>query len=170
MPASRVTASSAPQVILRSEDKVGTIIVVIARLECQRSNGRLIRFILHTSFSQPSLLWPQPLLLSSTHQPPWKRRDLCALRHESFMEAPPSPFVIPTGAYPDFLPRCAGRGRVCAFCKGKAHEVYQPQQVPQEIRGSVVEGSAVQRTTRGNVFPAIFAETPRRASPLLRPK
>jgi hypothetical protein len=25
------------------------------------------------------------------------------------------PFVIPTGAYPDFLPRCTGQGRVCAF-------------------------------------------------------
>jgi hypothetical protein len=33
---------------------------------------------------------------------------------------------------------------VCApFCKGKAHEVHQRHQVPQEIRGSVVEGSAV---------------------------
>jgi hypothetical protein len=32
----------------------------------------------------------------------------------------------------------------CApFCKGKAHEVHQRHQVPQEIRGSVVEGSAV---------------------------
>jgi hypothetical protein len=41
----------------------------------------------------------------------------------------------------------------CApFCKGKAHEVHQSHQVPQEIRGSVVEGSAVQRTHPGNVF------------------
>ena len=24
-------------------------------------------------------------------------------------------FVIPTGAYPDFLPRSAGHGRVCGF-------------------------------------------------------
>jgi hypothetical protein len=41
----------------------------------------------------------------------------------------------------------------CApFCKGKAHEVHQRHQVPQEIRGSVVEGSAVQRTPLGNVF------------------
>jgi hypothetical protein len=39
------------------------------------------------------------------------------------------------------------------FCKGKAHEVHQRHQVPQEIRGSVVEGSAVQRTRHGNVFP-----------------
>ena len=32
----------------------------------------------------------------------------------------------------------------CApFCKGKAHEVHQRHQVPQEIRGSVVEGPAV---------------------------
>src|ERR1700733_14404150 len=29
------------------------------------------------------------------------------------------------------------------FCKGKAHEVHQRHQVPQEIRGSGVEGSAV---------------------------
>jgi hypothetical protein len=25
------------------------------------------------------------------------------------------PFVIPTEAYPDFLPRCTGQVRVCAF-------------------------------------------------------
>ena len=32
----------------------------------------------------------------------------------------------------------------CApFCKGKAHEVYQRHQGPQEIRGSVAEGSAM---------------------------
>src|SRR6202050_820154 len=32
----------------------------------------------------------------------------------------------------------------CApFCNGKAHEVHQRHQVPQEIRGSVVEGPAV---------------------------
>ena len=29
------------------------------------------------------------------------------------------------------------------FCKGKAHEVHQRHRVQQEIRGSVVEGSAV---------------------------
>ncbi len=29
--------------------------------------------------------------------------------------APLSPFVIPTGAHPDFLPRCTGRRSVCAF-------------------------------------------------------
>ena len=38
------------------------------------------------------------------------------------------------------------------FCKGKAHEVHQRHQVPQEIRGSEVEGSAVLRTSLGNVF------------------
>src|SRR3984885_6631159 len=36
---------------------------------------------------------------------------------------------------PDFLPHSAGRGRACAFQKGKAHEVCQSHQVPQEIRG-----------------------------------
>jgi hypothetical protein len=41
----------------------------------------------------------------------------------------------------------------CApFCKGKAHEVGQHHQVPQEIRGSEAEGSAVPRTPLGNVF------------------
>jgi hypothetical protein len=53
MPASRVTASSALQVILSGKDQVRTVIVVIARLESHRSNRRLGRFILHTSFSQP---------------------------------------------------------------------------------------------------------------------
>jgi hypothetical protein len=38
----------------------------------------------------------------------------------------------------------------CApFCKGKAHEVHQRHKVPQAIRGSVVEGSAV----RPSAFP-----------------
>src|ERR1700723_2629281 len=32
------------------------------------------------------------------------------------------------------------------FCRGNAHEAHQRHQVPQEIRGSAVEGSAVQRT------------------------
>src|SRR5258707_14528269 len=39
----------------------------------------------------------------------------------------------------------------CApFFEGKAHEVRQRHQVPQEIRGSEAEGSAVPRTTTGN--------------------
>jgi hypothetical protein len=39
----------------------------------------------------------------------------------------------------------------CApFSDGKAHEVRQRHQVPQEIRGSEAEGSAVPRTTPGN--------------------
>jgi hypothetical protein len=29
------------------------------------------------------------------------------------------PFVIPTEAYPDFLPRRTGQDRVCAFLQGK---------------------------------------------------
>ncbi len=53
------------------------------------------------------------------------------------------PFVIPTGAYPDFLPRCTRRRNVCAFPQRKAHEVRRSRQPPQEIRGSVVEGPAV---------------------------
>jgi hypothetical protein len=41
----------------------------------------------------------------------------------------------------------------CApFSDGKAHEVRQRHQVPQEIRGSEAEGSAVPRTFPGNVF------------------
>jgi hypothetical protein len=37
----------------------------------------------------------------------------------------------------------------CApFCKGKAHEVHQRHQVPQEIRGSLVEGPAVSFSER----------------------
>jgi hypothetical protein len=35
---------------------------------------------------------------------------------------------------PDFLPRCIGPSRVCAFLHGKAHEVRQRHEVPQEIR------------------------------------
>jgi hypothetical protein len=29
----------------------------------------------------------------------------------------PNKFVIPTEAHPDFLPRCTGHNRVCAFVK-----------------------------------------------------
>jgi hypothetical protein len=40
----------------------------------------------------------------------------------------------------------------CApFSQGKAHEVRPRHQVPQEIRGSEAEGSAVPRTSLGNV-------------------
>jgi len=46
-------------------------------------------------------------------------------------------------AYPDFRPRSTRQGRVCAFLSGKAHDVCQRHQLLQEIRGSVVERSAV---------------------------
>src|SRR5580658_9178776 len=46
------------------------------------------------------------------------------------------------------------RAACAPFCKGKAHEVHQRHQVPQEVRGSEVEGSAVQRTRLGNDFHA----------------
>src|ERR1700728_591613 len=39
-------------------------------------------------------------------------------------------------ANPDFLPRGTGHDNECAFLYGKAHEVCQRHQVPQEIRGS----------------------------------
>ncbi len=95
------------------------------------------------------------------------------------LEAPPSPFVIPSEAEgsavspsqsplfmeapPSTLSSRPERTRIschaaldktsCApFCKGKAHEVRQRHQAPQEMRGSGVEGSAVQRTIPGNVF------------------
>jgi hypothetical protein len=55
----------------------------------------------------------------------------------------PNRIVIPTGAYPDFLPRSTGQAACAPFCKGKAHEVHQRHKLPQEIRGSVVEGPAV---------------------------
>jgi hypothetical protein len=35
---------------------------------------------------------------------------------------------------PDFLLRCTGPSRVCAFLHGKAHEARQRHEVPQEIR------------------------------------
>jgi hypothetical protein len=35
---------------------------------------------------------------------------------------------------PDFLPRCIGPSRVCAFLHGKAHQVRQRHKVPQETR------------------------------------
>jgi hypothetical protein len=44
----------------------------------------------------------------------------------------------------------------CApFCKGKAHEVHQRHQVPQEIRGSVAEGSAVRPSGFPNSGPKV---------------
>jgi hypothetical protein len=51
--------------------------------------------------------------------------------------------VIPTGAYPDFLPCWARQSPRVRPSVRKAHEVYQRYQVQQEIRGSVVEGPAV---------------------------
>src|ERR1700728_2584966 len=40
----------------------------------------------------------------------------------------------------------------CApFCKGKAHEMHQRHQLPQEIRGSAVEGPAIPPTVFTNL-------------------
>jgi hypothetical protein len=68
------------------------------------------------------------------------------------MKAPPSPL----SSRPErtrISCHAALDGSACApFCKGKALEVHQRHQVPQEIRGSGVEGSAVQRVSHGNVF------------------
>ena len=58
-------------------------------------------------------------------------------------ESPYSPLVIPTVANPDFLPRSARQGRVCAFLLRKGAEVRQRHQGPQEIRGSGEEGPAL---------------------------
>ncbi len=55
----------------------------------------------------------------------------------------PNRIVIPTEAYPDFLPRCTGQDRVCALPQRRAHELRQRHQIQQEIRGSEVEGPAV---------------------------
>jgi hypothetical protein len=56
MPASRIAARSALQVILRSKHDVGTFVVVIlAGYECRWPGRRLGRIILHTLFSQASL-------------------------------------------------------------------------------------------------------------------
>jgi hypothetical protein len=47
----------------------------------------------------------------------------------------------------------------CApFCKGKAHEVRQRHQPPQEIRGSVVEGPAVSPVLTQTLKPSLAAD------------
>jgi len=43
-------------------------------------------------------------------------------------------FVLFIRSEPGFPARNAGRGRMCAFEQGKAHEVCQSRQVPREIR------------------------------------
>ena len=50
--------------------------------------------------------------------------------------------VIPTGAYPDFLPRSTHQQPRIRISAEKAHELRHPQS-QQKIRGSVVEGPAV---------------------------
>src|ERR1700761_7387906 len=55
-------------------------------------------------------------------------------------------------ADPDFLLRAASDGHVCGSPQREPHGVYQRHDSPQEIRGSEVEGSAVQRTSPENVF------------------
>jgi hypothetical protein len=52
-------------------------------------------------------------------------------------------FVIPTGAYPNFLLRDTRNDNVCGFFSRKPHEVYQRRQPRQEFWGSVVQGPAV---------------------------
>jgi hypothetical protein len=72
--------------------------------------------------------------------------------------------VIPTGTYPDFLPRCTGQDRVCAFPQRKAHEVRQRHQASQEIRGSAVEGPAVLSSTSQGSMKAPLSPLSSRAS------
>jgi hypothetical protein len=61
----------------------------------------------------------------------------------------PVPFVIPTRISCHAL---LDKAACAPFCQGKAHEVRQRHQLPQEIRGSVAEGSAAQRTSPGYVL------------------
>jgi len=55
----------------------------------------------------------------------------------------PNRIVIPTEAYPDFLPRGASNDYGCGSPQREAHELHQRHYTEQEIRGSVVEGPAV---------------------------
>jgi hypothetical protein len=80
-----------------------------------------------------------------------------------FHEALSSPNQLPMEAWRSPLSSRSKRTRIschatldkaaCApFCKGKAHELHQRHQHQREIRGSAVEGSAVQRPRHGNVL------------------
>jgi hypothetical protein len=62
----------------------------------------------------------------------------------------PTPLVIPTEAYPDFLLRDASNGHVCGSPQREPHGVHQRHGSRQEIRGSVVEGSAVRPSALSN--------------------
>ena len=62
------------------------------------------------------------------------------------------PFVISTEADPDFLLRIASNDHVCGSPWREPHAINQRHRSRQEIRGSAVERSAVQRSFRGNVF------------------
>jgi hypothetical protein len=79
-----------------------------------------------------------------------KGRDLLSSSASSNLNGGATlPFVIPTR----ISCHASLDKAVCApFCKGKAHEMRQGHQLPQEIRGSEAEGSAVPRTSPGNVF------------------
>src|ERR1700721_2339294 len=61
----------------------------------------------------------------------------------------PVPFVIPTRISCHAL---LDKAACAPFCQGKAHEVRQRHQLPQEIRGSKAEGFAAQRTSPGYVL------------------
>jgi hypothetical protein len=83
-----------------------------------------------------------------------RSRGICVAldEHPTSMEAPPSPLSSRPERTQISSHAALDKSACAPFCKGKAHEVHQRHQALQEIRGSVVEGSAVQRTRLGNVF------------------
>lgn len=78
--------------------------------------------------------------LIARHVSPGGSADLLAatlfLDALEFLGSAALPFVISTGADPDFLPRSPAQDRVCAFLQGKAHTVRQRNQLLQEIGGA----------------------------------
>src|ERR1700721_4688381 len=84
---------------------------------------------------------------------PWE----CFSTERSGVERPavsavPSLEMFFDRAYPDFLLRVASDVHVCGSPQREPHADHQRHGSPQEIRGSGVEKSALQRSLPGNVF------------------
>jgi hypothetical protein len=72
----------------------------------------------------------------------------------------PNRFVISTGAYPDFLPHRASNDHGCGSPQREPHALYQSHCTQQEIRGSVVERSAVFGSLSALQSSGLFLEHP----------
>ena len=107
-------------------------------------------------FMTPTQKWTLPFVISTGGnmglRPTHGDQKTPSVQQPLSMEASPFPLSPRPERTRTSCHAALDKSACAPFRKGKAHEAHQRHQVTQEIRGSAVEGSAVQRTFLGNVF------------------